>query len=215
MIDLVFKRDFDYRRDCIEWRLALRKSCALLCVWLSFVALSCHAQSQTHRKAASKGAVHSVLNDEFAKAGLRALKAIEGETGSMESMEGGRVGVPRETQELIDNSDAEAKTDKETALVALFNRLYEFHLQITAKMKRDYYLWKDKMDSYPATSMDAVDRASKEASNDPNVLKAKAETAGLKTKESTCSSALETILRSRTYTIFPEACSDLSITAQP
>jgi hypothetical protein len=61
------------------------------------------------------------LNNDFAVAGLKALRGIEGTLG-MPSIENGGIAVPRATQELIDNADAEARATEEKAVVKLLNK---------------------------------------------------------------------------------------------
>jgi hypothetical protein len=157
------------------------------------------------------------LNDDFAKAGLKSLRAIEGETGSIEAMDGGGVGVPRQTQEFIDNLDAEARTTKETALVVIFNRLFMFHLLITAKEHTAYSEWHSNstMIDFERRTADSRYDPTADTTNEAAYTKAKADIVELRARESSCSDALETVLRSRSYTGSPEVCSNLSIVAKP
>lgn len=151
------------------------------------------------------------LNDDFAKAGLKALRAIEGSLG-MANVENGQVTVPRAIQELIDNTDAEARTDNETGLVVQFNNLYMFHLLINATQENASLL-SDRIRGIAALhnkrSIQALPGAIADAKE------AEANVVELRGRESICSDALGAILRSRNYASTSKECGNLSIVVKP
>ncbi len=63
------------------------------------------------------------VSDEFAQAGLKALRSIQGTLGTL-SFSGGSIAVPRTVQDLIDGADADARTDGEKAVVSLLNKFF-------------------------------------------------------------------------------------------
>ncbi|HEY2390271.1 MAG TPA: hypothetical protein VGK22_03785 [Candidatus Angelobacter sp.] len=80
------------------------------------------AQTQQTKKAAQEPQKQN-LNDDFAKAGIKALRAIE-RSMDKPSMQGGAITVPQHVQELIDDADAEARTDEEKATLAALHEFY-------------------------------------------------------------------------------------------
>lgn len=133
------------------------------------------------------------LSDDFAKAGLKALKAIEGTLGKL-SLENGSIAVPRQTQELIDNADAEARTDEERAIVAALNKFYIGRL--TNNLERELL----KPASY---NTESELRAQAELENNPRNIE-------MNFREAACANTIDEMLRARDFTGNPEACAVVS-----
>ena len=135
------------------------------------------------------------LSDDFAKAGLRALKAIEGTLGTL-SFDNGSIAVPRQTQELIDNADAEARTEGEKAVVAALNKFF------VGKLGNNLERQVLKPASYNAES---ELRAQTELENNPKNVE-------MNLKEAACSHALDDVLRTRHFSGMPAACAEVTLT---
>jgi hypothetical protein len=148
-------------------------------------------------KSASSGG-RQKLGDDFSKAALRALKAIQGDA-STPDLRAGNLYVDRQTQEAIDNADVEARTSGERAIVELLNSLYVEHLILN--LTEQNVALKYEIDS------DAVGRdnrkldASDKTAGDPEVQRRAK-------RESACASALDGILRARAFAA-PAACAHL------
>jgi hypothetical protein len=63
------------------------------------------------------------LSDEFARAGLKALRSVQG-TFATPGVSGGSITVPRVVQDLIDDADADARTEDEKAVVGALNKFF-------------------------------------------------------------------------------------------
>jgi hypothetical protein len=145
-----------------------------------------------HRKAASEAPKQN-LSDDFAKAGLKALRGIERTLGQP-SLEGGSIAVPRQTQELIDNADAEAQTDEEKAVVAALNSFYLGRLM--NNLERQIM----KPASY---NEESEARAQVSLDNNPRNIE-------MNSREGVCSHVLDDILRSRHYPGKPVVCYEVN-----
>jgi hypothetical protein len=133
------------------------------------------------------------LNDEFSKASLR---AIDGELHTA-NLTTGRLVVPRDTQELIDNADSDARTVQERAVVKLLSDL--FLLKLAINRNRDSF-----RKSAEAFS-DIVD-----AGTLATVADSQPATKDMLARQSACSNALDSILRMRTLVDTPKECSNLA-----
>jgi len=151
-----------------SWRVA-----ALLCSSESRpmkILISCFLYLVAFQAAlAQSSPPRQTFHEQFAKAGLRALLAIRGETGTATSSNGG-VLVPRRTQELIDDAEVEASTSVELTMVTWLKALF---------LKR----------------LNDNDFVSRGQTDDFRESMAKVLTIG----EAACGDQLEKILRSRVY----------------
>src|ERR1019366_8024661 len=141
------------------------------------------ASSTATNNAVAADAPKQNLSDDFAKAGLKALKAIEGTLGQV-SIENGSIAVPRQPQELIDNADAEARTDAERTIVAALNKFYIGRLEnnMDRELLTPHYSWQTQSE---AQAEQAIKMNSREAA---------------------CSNAIDQMLRTRDFTGNPDAC---------
>jgi hypothetical protein len=135
------------------------------------------------------------LSDDFAKAGLKALRGVESTLG-VPSEQGGAIAVPRQPQELIDNTDAEARTEEEKSIVAALNSFYLGRL--INNLERDNLLL--EVGTY---SEESRARGQAEMEKNPRVLE-------MKSREAACSNLLDDILRSRHYTEKPALCYEVN-----
>jgi hypothetical protein len=106
-------------------------------------------------------------------------------------MQDGSIAVPRQAQELIDNTDAEARTEEEKAIVATLNSFYLGRLM--NNLERDGFLLKF------AYSAESRARGQEKLEKDPRSIE-------MNSREAACSHVLDDILRSRHYTEKPAAC---------
>jgi hypothetical protein len=138
------------------------------------------------------------LNDEFAKAGLKALRSIQGTLGTP-SISGASVAVPRVVQELIDDADSDARTEDEKVVVALLNKLFIGRLM--NNLQREII----KPSSYnPESEL----WAQKVLENDSRNI-------DMNAREAACSGALDGILRGRHFSEKPIACDEVSPKGAP
>ena len=177
--------------------------CALLC--LSFIALAA-AFAQSSKPLTPKPAAHPQqakkaaqeppkqnLSDDFAKAGIKALRAIE-RSMDKPSLQGGSITVPQGVQELIDNADAEARTEEEKAMVSA---LHEFYVgRLTNNLEREVL----KPASY---NEESEAKAQAELENNPRNI-------DMALHEAACAKLLDDILRARHYTEKPTACYEVN-----
>jgi hypothetical protein len=133
------------------------------------------------------------LGDEFAKAGLKALRSIEATLASP-GVSGASITVPRVVQELIDDADADARTEDEKAVVGSLNKFFIGRLM--NNLQREVI----KPGSYNAES---EVWAQKVLENDPR-------NKDFNAREAACSGALESILRGRHFSEKPAACDEVS-----
>jgi hypothetical protein len=132
------------------------------------------------------------LADDFAKSSLRALNGIKVESGHY-SMEGGSISVPRATNQLISDADAQGNSVESDVVISLLKKLYMLRLYIN--MEREIYT----MNSYEPVS---AKRENDKADADPEII---ANTS----KFLSCSSELDTALRYRKLVEVPKACDNL------
>lgn len=133
------------------------------------------------------------LSDEFAKAGLKALRSIQG-TLATPGVSGASMTVPRVVQELIDDADADARTDKEKAVVGVLNKFFIGRLM--NNLQREII----KPGSY---NLESELRAQKALENNPQYI-------DMNAREAACSRALDNIFRSREFSEKPAACDEIS-----
>ncbi len=131
------------------------------------------------------------LSDAFAKAGLKALHGIEG-TLAKPSLDNGSITVPRQIQELIDNADAEARTEEERTVVKALSKF--FLGRLSDNLQREIIMLK-----FGTYSEERRIQAEKSLEKDPENIEMNA-------GEAACSAALNVILRNRHFDAFPEAC---------
>lgn len=170
--------------------------CKLLFGLLVLVA-SIPALSQSDHRRPSAGAGQSPdpsaskqnLSDDFAKAGLKALRAIE-RTLDKPSFEGGSIAVPRQTQELIDNADAEARTDEEKAVVAALNNFYIGRLM--NNLERELL-------KPPSYNEESELKSQAEVEKNPRNIE-------MNSREAACSRLLDEMLRARQFINRPLGC---------
>jgi hypothetical protein len=166
---------------------------ALLCLLLIPVAgtgaQSPKPSARPQQKKAAPEPPKQNLSDDFAKAGIKALRAIE-RSMDKPTMEGGSITVPRGTQELIDNADAEARAEEEKAVVAA---LHEFYVgRLTNNLERQILT--------PASyNEESEAKAQAELEKNPRNI-------DLNAHEAACAKLLDDILRARHYTEKPAAC---------
>jgi hypothetical protein len=145
------------------------------------------------------------MGDDFAKASLRALKAIDSESGAaslfnapgetqrtkdvLRSMAAKDLPVSRETTMLIDDADANARTDHERTVVVLLRNLYLLKLAINRN-------WRE------AATYGKPESADRIYSVEP--------TKTMLASRVLCSRSLESVIRNRLYTGSLPDCSDLS-----
>jgi hypothetical protein len=147
------------------------------------------------------------LNDDLAKASLRALRAIDGEAGSSSlysaphesqtTREALRTmgandtstGVPRQTEESIDAADAEARTDQERAVVMLLRNLFALKLSINRNWRVAAIFGSPSVADHVYGRQPTQD-----------MLK----------RQTLCSEALDSLLRNRIFDGTPQGCDDLS-----
>lgn len=133
------------------------------------------------------------VSDEFAQAGLKALRSIQGTLGTL-SFSGGSIAVPRTVQDLIDGADADARTDGEKAVVSLLNKFFIGRLM--NNMQREII----KPISY---NTESELKAQKELADNP-------QNKDMNAREAACSDALDSILRARHFAERPAACDEVS-----
>ena len=134
------------------------------------------------------------LSDEFAKAGLKAMKSIEGTLGTP-SISGASIAVPRAVQDLIDDADADARTEDEKAVVAMLNKFFIGRLM--NNLQREVI----KPGSYnPESEL----RAQRVLENNPQNI-------DMNAREAACSRALDDILRARHFSDKRAACDEVSL----
>lgn len=133
------------------------------------------------------------VSDEFAKTGLKALRSIQGTLGTL-SLSGGSIAVPRTVQDLIDDADANARTDDEKAVVSLLNKFFIGRLM--NNMQREII----KPSSY---NTESELKAQKE-------LEDNQQNKDMNAREAACSGALDSILRARHFSERPAACDQVS-----
>jgi hypothetical protein len=173
---------------------------------LCFALIALPTLAQTPSKTANQQAVsrrgtQSPLKDEFAKSSLRALRMIQGETSAFTVGQDGSLLVPRVTQDVLDNLDADAQTKTEQAVVGVLNTFFiarlthnTFISDISAKInlslsgKQNEYLYMDE--DQRALMVSGL------ASKDLAV-------AEMRNKELACSTQLEATLRSRRFRELP------------
>lgn len=152
------------------------------------------SNSGAQHKSGNTAAPAQNLSDDFAKAALRALNAINGEPG-VPSAEGGHISVPRATQQSIDDADAEGRTVENDAVISLLNKL--FLLKLVTNQQRAIIM----LNGYDPQS---IAKASAEADADPYIR-------DNSMRLGACSSALDSILRQRNLAAVPNECSNLSL----
>jgi len=169
---------------------------ALLCLLLipvAGVAQSPKPPARPQQKKAAPEPPKQNLSDDFAKAGIKALRAIE-RSMDKPTMEGGSITVPRGTQELIDNADAEARTEGEKEVVAA---LHEFYVgRLTNNLERQIL----KPASY---NEESEARAQAELEKNPRNI-------DMNAREAACAKLLDDTLRARRYTEKPAACYEVN-----
>jgi hypothetical protein len=146
-----------------------------------------------------------VINDAFAKAALRALKAVQGDATTPEVTQGGDILFSKQVVDAIDAADSEARTSAETALSSALSAL---HIQrstnnITlaaaeegAKASHRYESSGDLAREMETRDMLRKDRHIAELKNSPAFLNANA-----------CAAGLETLFRARKSGPIPSECS--------
>jgi hypothetical protein len=154
--------------------------------------------SKTATSAANQGTAmtdlpRQNLSDEFARAGLKALKSIQGTLGTP-SLSGGSIAVPRSVQDLIDDADANARTDDEKAVVGLLNKFFIGRLM--NNLQREII----KPLSY---SPESEAKAQKELEDNP-------QNRDMNIREAACSGTLDSIFRARHFSEKPSACDEVS-----
>jgi len=104
---------------------------------LFFTSMSAYGQKPkpTLKAQAEKGV--ETINDAFAKAGLRALKAIQGDATLPDVTQGGDILFSKQVVDAIDAADSEARTGAETKMSKVLSTLHVQHstnnLEISAK----------------------------------------------------------------------------------
>lgn len=162
-------------------------------VTLLLIALLCPtAQSQSPKH----------LSDAFAKSGLRALKAIEGDGSMVEIREGEAYGN-RHTLDAINEADSDAKTKAESALVTVLNRLYLEKL--VNNSQRDMRETTITLEDHTNNEIIKKINVSEALSRDPEMKRIRA-------KEQACFTVLEESFRARS-TVIPKTCDSIAIQA--
>jgi hypothetical protein len=132
------------------------------------------------------------MSDNFSKASLKALKAIERDA-SVPKIVDGSLMVNRQTQSAIDDADVEAVSTDEKATVKVLNDLYTKHELNNLKRNTVHLQYESKAygQKDSASALEKVDDA---VAADPQVIE-------MDKAESACSNALEEMLRSRSFSI--------------
>ena len=171
------------------------KSVLLPVAVLFLVPLSAFTYAQTKKpvKTGSKttAAPKQNLSDDFAKASLRALRAIEGELGEP-SFENGSMSVPRNTYERISDADVEARTDEEKSIVKTLNNFFVNRVMNNLR-RRVIGL------SVPVYNAESAHKRDNLMATDPEVLE-------MNSREAACSRAVDDILRKRYFAGKITAC---------
>jgi hypothetical protein len=146
-----------------------------------------------------------VINDAFAKAALRALRAIQGDATTPEVTQGGDILFSKQVVDAVDAADSEARTSAETALSSALSALHVQHAtnNITlaaaeegAKASHNYESTGDL-----AREMETRDMLRK----DPRIAELKSSPAF--ENANVCAAGLETLFRARKSGPIPSECS--------
>lgn len=184
------KTNFDKSADAL---IALKRSGATRVVIDALVASD--SKYDPANSPSESGASSENLNDEFSIAGLRALNALNGEVGVYQVGGGSHVTVPRATQQMIDDADAAGRTAECKAVVKLLNEL--FMLRLFINLERETYV------NTHGYSPESDAQAGVDSYKQPTVI---AQSAKLRS----CSDAIDSVLRQRTFRAVPPECNNLS-----
>ena len=166
-------------------------NCVFFCLLLTpLTTLSQAPSKQNSSSPPSRGRL--ILKDEFAKASIRALRTVQGETGDFTIGADGTVLVPRRTQSLLDDLDADVETKGEQAILVGLNSL--FTARLTNNLSVSVMSAQIKL---MLSGHDPLENEVARTLHISDLLSRSPAIAEMRRKEASCSTQLETSLRSR------------------
>lgn len=142
------------------------------------------------------------LSDNYAKAALFALKAIEGEAGTVTQGDDGSMMVPKHTSELIAQADVEAVTADEQNVTKTLNSIFIDKLVNNTRRKTIQLLYQTAAYGQQNSGL-ALQQVPDQVAKDSKVIE-------MDKREDACFVPLESMLRSRSVDI-PTECSSLAV----
>jgi len=144
------------------------------------------------------------INDAFAKAGLRALKAIQSDATLPDVTQSGGILFSKSVVDVINGADSEARTGAETQMSTVLSLLHVWHsANITAMSTQEELAKAGHTYKYSADLL--VEMETQELlTKDPDIAALK--NSRTFQNEATCAAGLEILFRARKSGPVPEVC---------